>query len=81
MFNIKEMVKGKKVKFVHYCLGEMVYQTECGFQFPVPTSDTGNGFFLAEDKAITFMRWIRKEVNRIETEQKQIAEWKKEAMA
>jgi hypothetical protein len=30
------------------------------FQFPVPISDCGDGQFNAEDKAIYFMRYIRK---------------------
>jgi hypothetical protein len=29
------------------------------FRFPIPLSDAGSGTFLAVDKAITFMRWIR----------------------
>jgi hypothetical protein len=66
MFNIKEMVKNKKVKFVKYKNSELIYSTECGFEFPVPLSDTGEASFLAEDKAITFMRWIRKHAAYIE---------------
>jgi len=59
--SIKEMVaKGRKVSFSHYKLGELWYRTETGFQFPVPVSDCGDGTFLAEDKAILFMRYIRK---------------------
>jgi hypothetical protein len=33
--------------------------------FPVPVSDTGNGVFLDEDKAMFFMRYIRKQVQAI----------------
>lgn len=58
--NIKEMVKNDKtVSFVHYKDAELWYRTECGFAFPVSISDTGNGTFLACDKAILFMRYIR----------------------
>ncbi len=32
------------------------------FTFPVPIEDTGDGQFNAEDKAILFMRYIRKEL-------------------
>jgi hypothetical protein len=62
MMSIKEMVaNGRKVKFVRYKNGELWYATECGFEFPVPTSDTGTeATFLAEDKAMLFMRHIRK---------------------
>jgi len=55
----------KKVKFSFYREGELFYTTECGFEFPVPIADTGNASFLAEDKAILFMRYIRKEINKI----------------
>lgn len=68
MYNIKNMVKNKKVFFVKYKKGELFYKTECGFEFPVPVSDTGDGIFLSEDKAITYMRWIRKQISNIEKE-------------
>ena len=61
------MVKpGKKVNFSFYRQNELWYKTEDGFEFPVPTQDTGDGVFLAEDKAIFFMRYIRKHVKMIE---------------
>lgn len=61
--NIKEMVRdSKKAKFTHYKAGELWYVTECGFEFPVPISDTGAATFLAEDKAMLMMRYIRKHV-------------------
>jgi hypothetical protein len=61
--NVKEMVaEGRKVGFLHYKLGELWYRTETGFEFPVPVGDCGNGTFLVEDKAILFMRYIRKHV-------------------
>ncbi len=58
--SILEMVKDKVVKFSFYCDGELWYTTECGFQFPVPINDTGTATFKNEDKAMLFMRWIRK---------------------
>lgn len=61
MNTIKDMVKdGKKVRFSHWRANELWYKTECGFEFPVPTHDAGTATFHAEDKAIIFMRWIRK---------------------
>lgn len=66
--NIKEMVSnGKRVQFIRYQNKELWYVTECGFEFPVPLSDTGEAAFLAEDKALLFMRWIRKHVDTINT--------------
>lgn len=63
-YNVKDMVKdGKKVFFVHFNHGQLWYKTECGFHFPVDVSDTGDAKFLAEDKAIMFMRYIRKGID------------------
>jgi hypothetical protein len=56
---LKELVKGKKVRFKYYRDGELWYETEDGFEFPVPITDTGTGVFRAEDGAIQYMRWIR----------------------
>lgn len=61
--NIKDMVSGdKKVKFLRYREGEFVYVTECGFEFIVPLSDLGKATLLAEDKALLFLRYIRKQI-------------------
>jgi len=58
---IKEMVQDKqKVRFRFYRDGQLWYGTECGFEFPVPISEAGTATFLAEDRAILFMRYIRK---------------------
>lgn len=69
-YNLKDMVKGgKTVTFVRYRKGELIYVTECGFEFPVPVDDTGDGIFLASDKAIIFMRYIRKHIESVQAEQ------------
>ena len=61
MRTLKEMVKdNQKVRFRFYRDGQLWYATECGFEFPVPISDAGTATFLAEDKAILFMRYIRR---------------------
>jgi hypothetical protein len=60
---IKDMVKdGKKVVFVRFKEGQLWYMTECGFEFPVPVDDTGTATFLPADKAMLFMRYIRKHI-------------------
>lgn len=67
MFRLAELVKnGKKVRFVRARRGELIYATECGFEFRVPFDDMDDGVFLAEDRAAIFMRWIRKELKAIE---------------
>lgn len=65
--NIKDMVSnGKKVTFQYFQSNELWYSTECGFLFPVPTYDIGTARFLNEDKAMLFMRYIRKHIERME---------------
>ena len=67
MRTLKEMVSNNQfVFFTRYCEGELFYRTECGFEFPVPIAEAGSAEFLAKDKALLFMRYIRKEMTRIE---------------
>lgn len=69
MFDIKEMVKdSKQVQFQFFKDGNLWYETETGFSFPVPIDDVGNATFLNKDKAMLFMRYIRKHIKTI-TEQ------------
>lgn len=67
MSKLKDLVSnGNKVTFMHYRHGELWYTTDCGFQFPVPIADTGDGTFLATDKAMIYMRYMRKHLESIE---------------
>ena len=67
MNDIKEMIKdNKEVLFLYYKEKELWYTTECGFDFPVPIEDIGNATFHANDKAMLFMRYIRKHITFIE---------------
>lgn len=69
MPSIKDLVKdGKKVSFKFYRQKELWYVTEDGFEFPVPIEDCGDGIFLNEDKAMMFMRYIRKYLEMIASE-------------
>ena len=67
MRTLKEMiVNNQKVKFSFYRDGQLWYETECGFRFSVPIADVGTATFLAEDRAILFMRYIRKQMAELE---------------
>ena len=58
---MREMVENnQKVRLRFYRDGQLWYGTECGFEFPVPLVEAGTATFLAEDRAILFMRYIRK---------------------
>ena len=76
--NLKDMVaRGKKVRITSFCSGQLWYRTEEGFEFPVPVTDrkeVGNATFLAEDKAIYFMRYIRKHMQFLDDARKAAAE-------
>jgi hypothetical protein len=54
------------VTFSYYRDGSLWYITDLGFLFPVPIDDIGNATFLATDKGILFMRYIRKHMNTIQ---------------
>jgi len=58
---LKECIQGR-VKFSFYRKGNLHYLCDNGFEFRVPIDDTGDAAFLHEDKAMLFMRWIRKEL-------------------
>jgi hypothetical protein len=59
--DIKDCIRGD-VTFLYYRKGELYYRCENGFTFTVPVSDTGDASFAASDRAMLFMRWIRKEL-------------------
>lgn len=62
--NLKDLVKGN-VYFVEYRKGNLWYEAgrhtaDKPFAFPVPIEDVGDATFLACDKALLFVRYIRK---------------------
>lgn len=69
--NIKELVKNNFVKFDSYRQGIFYYILRVSedidnykeYIFQVPLDDIGNASLINEDKAITFMRWIRKAID------------------
>ena len=66
MRTLKEMVvNNQKIKFSFYRDKELWYVTECGFCFPVPIIDVGTATLLHEDRAILFMRYIRKYLDKL----------------
>lgn len=68
-FNIKDIIKDNKVFFLYAREGKLYYGIDYDnkkYQFPVPFSDSnevGNATFMREDRAIYFMRYIRKAIN------------------
>lgn len=65
--DIKHFVfKGNTVHFDSYRAGVFYYNVKSflgeWFQFQVPIEDIGNATLMATDKALTYMRWIRKAI-------------------
>jgi hypothetical protein len=75
---LKRRVQGT-VRFTCFRDGDLFYECEDGWEFPVNVAETQNAqgaspTFKRDDKAITFMRWIRKQME-------QEDEWRAEAEA
>lgn len=67
--NVKQFVKGNsEVTFEYFRQGNFYYKVEnqdtgvC-YEFPVPLDDIGTATMLHTDKALVFMRWIRKSID------------------
>jgi hypothetical protein len=65
--DIKEIVKNNEVHFLRYRQGNAYYAVRvpsagADYMFAVPLSDIGDATLLATDKAIVFMRYIRKAI-------------------
>jgi hypothetical protein len=63
--DIKDCIRSN-VEFLYYRKGDLYYRCENGFVFTVPVEDTGDASFNATDRAMLFMRWIRKELAKVE---------------
>jgi hypothetical protein len=68
MSTLKELVaKGNEVNFIYYRDGNLWYEIDgTDFTFPVPIDDIGNATFHSKDKAMLFMRYIRKQLATLE---------------
>ena len=66
MMNIKDLIKENTVEFYSYRQGFFYYSIrESGnnYIFPVPLDDIGTATLNKRDKAIVYMRWIRKAIS------------------
>lgn len=68
---LKTLIKDNKVSFNFYRAGIMYYRItseSVHYQFPVRLDDIGDATLFKEDKAILFMRYIRKAIESNELE-------------
>lgn len=56
---VKECIAGQAT-LICVSKEELWYECENGLRFPIPHSDWSGAIFIPKDKAILFMRWIRK---------------------
>ena len=66
-FVVKDIVKDNVVRFLKYRQGIAYYSVKVPpenneYMFPVPLADIGDATLLATDKAMVFMRYIRKAI-------------------
>lgn len=51
--------------------GNLWYEIEYGyhqiFEFPIPIEDTKGAVFMYEDKAVVFLKWIRRQLEVLES--------------
>ena len=65
--NIKKLIDKNVVRFDEYCDGNFIYsigyrEERKVYCFQVPIEETKGARLLRNDKAIYFMRWIRKSI-------------------
>jgi hypothetical protein len=63
--DITELVKNNRVYFSYLRQGTVYYKINYKLKeyiFPVPLDDVGTATLLNEEKAIHFMRWLRKSI-------------------
>lgn len=72
---ITQLVR-EQAGFTHYEDGKLWYQVTWSqddgswggiFDFPIPIDDAGGGKFLPIDRALTFMRWMRKHLEYLQS--------------
>ncbi len=65
--NIKDIVKDNIVRFVRYRQGIAYYgvnvPADGAYVFPVPLEDIGDATLELEDRAIMFMRYIKRAIS------------------
>ena len=74
MLSIKDLIKNNDVVFLDYRRNNLWYSIDnedINFIFPVPIDDIGNATFNCRDRAILFMRYIRKYHDSITKEEKE----------
>ncbi len=80
---ISDYIKEDTTATFSYCDGEALWYVLSGtfFIFPVPLEETKGATFKVRDKAVFFMRWVRKQLEYWEKEQEMIQQALQEHLA
>ena len=62
---LTELIRGKKALFVEYHSGNMFYEIDGSFRFPVPVDELHGSSIKAEENASVFMKWVKRALNEI----------------
>ena len=67
MKTLKELVApGKTATFVRFKGNELIYVTNCGFEFSIPIADiNGEAELMSVERTMTLMKWINKRIKMI----------------
>lgn len=70
---VGEMVRDNAIVMFKKCHdSQLWYETDCGFEFPVPFEDTQGAMLHRTDRAMFFMHWISKHMEMLEREKTKI---------
>ena len=63
---VTDLIRGKTAVFVEFHSGNLFYEIDGEFRFPVPVEELHGASISAEEKASVFMKWIKRAVKQIE---------------
>jgi len=65
MHTIKQIIENNTAQFSFYQEGKVYYSISVEndmYEFPIPIEEVGTGVLLRDEKAIYFMKWIKKAI-------------------
>jgi hypothetical protein len=63
---LTDLIKGKAAVFVEFHGGNLFYEIDGKFRFPVPVDELQGTSVLSEEKASVFMKWVKRALKQIQ---------------
>jgi hypothetical protein len=63
---LTDLIKGKRAVFVEFHGGNLFYEIDGKFRFPVPVDELQGTSVLSEEKASVFMKWVKRSLKQIQ---------------